>query len=115
MTERVTATYPIVVRHMNALVHKDGADVEKSVLPQLAVLLVARGANRVVVPVPTPGERELVEAAALALPPERRRLVRLVDQDGDLLNRVRTYLWPLREQADKWPEDAFVGFCVPLL
>lgn len=115
MNENSSTSYPLVVRHMSAVLNKGGDDVEKSVLPQLAVLLVARGASQVVVPVPDRGERELVESAALTLPPERRRLVRLVDQDGDLFERVLRYLAPMHEQADKWPEDAFVNFCVPFL
>ena len=36
--------------------------------------------------------------------------MRIIDRDGEVLKRVRAYLAPLKRQAKKWPEDAFVNF-----
>jgi hypothetical protein len=44
------------------------------------------------------------------LPRERRKLVKTIDTDGALLNRVREFLGPLHLQTRRWPEDAFISF-----
>lgn len=108
-------TFPIVLRHMDAVGIKEGREQAASVIPNLAVLLVARGANRVIIPVPDALELERVESGVSGLPAERRNLIQLTDKSGDLLHRVREFLDPLRTQSTRWPEDAFVGFAATFL
>lgn len=93
---------------MDACGVKDGRHVRTSVIPVLAVLLVARGSDRVIIPTPHGRERERAESRIARLPVERQGFVSLCDTNGQLLSRVRDYLEPLQRQARKWPEDAFV-------
>jgi hypothetical protein len=76
---------------------------------------VARGADQLVVPAPSDRERDHVQAGIAGLPLSRRKLVRVVDEDGDVLARVREYVTPIRRQASKWPETAFVQFAESFL
>lgn len=103
-----TAHFPVVFQHLDACGLKNGRPVRTSVLPVLAVLLVARGSDRVIIPTPHERERERAESGVARLPAERQHLVTLCDTNGALLSRVRNYLEPLRRQVRKWPEDAFV-------
>lgn len=103
-----TAHFPVVLQHLDACGVKDGRPVRTSVLPVLAVLLVARGSDRVIIPTPHGRERERAESGIARLPAERQHLVTLCDTNGELLSRVRNYLEPLQRQARKWPESAFV-------
>lgn len=102
--------YPVVVEHLDACGQIGASPVRASVVTAVASILLARGADELIVPVPGEYERERVEEGLAALPPERRSLVKTVDADGEILRRVRDYLQPLRAQAKKWPEDAFVWF-----
>jgi hypothetical protein len=79
-------------------------------VPVLAVLLVARGSDRLIIPTPHATDRERAESGIARLPVERRNLVSLCDTDGEISARIRDYIEPLRRQARKWPEDAFVTF-----
>lgn len=100
--------FPVVLQHLDACGIKDGRPVRTSVIPVLAVLLVARGSDRLIIPTPHGRERERAESGIARLPAERRHLVTLCDTNGKLLSRVRDYLEPLQRQARRWPEDAFV-------
>jgi hypothetical protein len=104
-----TATFPVVIQHREALALKAGRPVSTSMLPFVSVLLVARGADQIVIPAPDAMEREHAEGGIRKLPPERRDFVTLCDTNGEDLARVKDYL-ELKRQARKWPEDAFVGF-----
>jgi len=108
-SEISTSTFPVVLQHLQACGVKDGRHVGVSILPVAALLLVARGADRIVIPAPHPDERDRAEAGIEGLPPERKGLVAVVDTKGRILNRVRDYLDPLKKQARKWPEEAVVG------
>ncbi len=103
-----TATFPVILQHLDACGVKDGRRVSTSIVPVLAVLLVTRGSDRVIIPAPHDKDRERAESGIAGLPPERRNFVSLCDTDGEVLARVRDYMEPLRRQARKWPEDAFV-------
>jgi hypothetical protein len=109
------AGFPIVLSHMDAVGVEQGREKLTSVIPNLAVLLVAHGASRIVIPVPDSRDRERAESGLVDLPVERRSLVQLTDEKGQLLRRVLEYLEPLRQQAQKWPEDAFVAFASTFL
>ncbi len=109
------ATFPVILQHLDACGVKDGHRVSTSIVPALAVLLVARGCDRLIIPAPHAAERERAEAGIAKLPPERRNLVSLCDTDGTVLARVRDYVHPLQRQAQKWPEDAFVEFAEDFL
>ncbi len=110
-----TGTFPVVVQHVDACAVKDGRRVSTSMMPAVSVLLVARGSDQIIIPAPHAVERERVESGVAKLPPERRDLIKLCDTSGQDLRRVRDYLEPLRRQACKWPEDAFVGFAEDFL
>lgn len=110
-----TEHFPVVLQHLDVCGVKDGRRVRTSVIPVLAVLLVARGSDRVIIPTPHAMERERAESGIAGLPVDRRHLVSLCDTNGDLLSRVRDYLDPLHRQARKWPEDAFVRFAEDFL
>jgi hypothetical protein len=107
--------FPIVLAHRDAVGIEKGCERFASLIPQLAVLLVARGANRIVIPAPNAKEQERVDSGLDGLPAERSSLVQVVDQKGDLCRQVRDYLEPLARQAKKWPEDAFVVFASTFL
>jgi hypothetical protein len=106
----VSRRFPLLFEHEVALGIARGREIEAPTLAVSGALLVARGADQLIVPTPSPREREHVEAGIALLPAERRQLVRVVDEDGAVLQRVRDYLEPLRRQATKWPETAFVQF-----
>src|SRR5687767_2454053 len=84
--------------------------VHSPILRAASLLLVARGADIICVPAPSAADNDKVGRAIEDLPAERRHLIRVVDPRGGTLRRVRDYLQPLRNQAKKWPEDAFVSF-----
>jgi hypothetical protein len=107
--------FPIVFTHRDAVGFESGHERLASVIPQLAVLLVARGASRIVVPASNAFDRERIDSGLDKLPPERSTLVKIVDKNGDLIHQVHDYLRPLAQQAKKWPEDAFVGFASKFL
>jgi hypothetical protein len=107
--------FPIILAHRDAVGIERGCERVASVIPQLAILLVARGANRIVIPAPDPKERERIDSGLDRLPVERRGLVQVADQKGQLIRQVCDYLEPLRRQAKKWPEDAFVAFASKFL
>ena len=109
------AKFPVVFQQMDACGVKNGRRVSTSVVPSLAVLLVARGSDRLIIPAPHAIDRERAEAGIARLPPERRAFVSLCDTHGNTLARVRDYLEPLRRKARKWPEDAFVAFAEDFL
>src|SRR5437870_4450186 len=96
-----TATFPVILQHLDACGVKDGRRVTTSIVPVLAVLLVARGSDRLVIPAPHARDRERAESGIARLPRERRGLVSLCDTDGKISARVHDYLEPLRFQARK--------------
>jgi hypothetical protein len=107
--------FPLLFEHELAVGVVRGRQIEVPTLPTTGALLVARGADQLIVPAPSAQERDHVEAGIAALPAERRHLVRVVDEDGAVLRRVRGYLEPLGRQATKWPETAFVDFAESFL
>jgi hypothetical protein len=110
-----SSIFPVVLQHLDACAVKDGRGVSTSIVPVVSVLLVARGSDRIIIPTPHAKERDRAEAGIARLPAERRSLITLSDTNGQVLTRVRDYLEPLRRQARKWPEDAFVGFAEDFL
>lgn len=105
----------MLFQHIDAIGRLQGKPLKVSVLAGAAAVFVCRGADRIYIPVPNCETQGRAERGIALLPPERQRLVSLVDRDGEVLARVIDYLWPLRLQAKKWPEDAFVGFMVDFL
>jgi hypothetical protein len=93
----------------------DNKEVRVSALAGAAVILVCRGANRIYIPVPDAETRDRATEGVAKLPKERRELISFVDQDGDVLARVLEYVRPLRQQATKWPENAFAGYLANFL
>jgi hypothetical protein len=110
-----SATFPVILQHLDACGLKDGRRVATSIVPVLAVLLVARGSDHLIIPTPHPTDRERAEAGIARLPAERQSFVSMCDTDGELLARVRNYTELLRREARKWPEDAFVAFAEDFL
>jgi hypothetical protein len=102
--------FSLVFEHLDACGVQQGKPVKASVLSSAAVLMTSRGADRILVPAPSSYEEERIAEGVASLPRERRDIVKLVDKDGEIIGRIRNYLDPLRAQARKWPEDAFVGF-----
>lgn len=107
--------FSLVFEHLDACGVWHGKPVKASVLNSAAVLMTARGANRILVPAPSLYEEERIAEGIASLPRERRDLVELVDKNGEIIGRIRDYIAPLRLQAKKWPEDAFVGFAEDFL
>lgn len=107
--------FSVLLEHAEAVGQIRGRPVRASVLEASAVILVARGADRLLIPVPGSYEYDAASAAIEHLPAARRKHVQLVDTHGESLARVRQYLKPLAKQAKKWPEDSFVDFCEAFL
>jgi hypothetical protein len=107
--------FPVIFEHVDACGVLRGEKVRVPAIAAAAVILVCRGADRILVPTPSSYEEERTEEGIERLPKERRSLVRIVDKRGEVLQRVRSYLEPLVAQAKKWPEDAFVGFAESFL
>ncbi len=104
------ARFPVIFEHMDAIGVLHGELGKTSVLSATSAILVARGADQIIVPAPSANEKEGISEGIASLPPERRSLVKLVDEKGTILARIRNYLTPLESQANKWPEDAFISF-----
>jgi len=103
-------SFPIIIEHSEATGKIGERAVRTSALAASSLILVSRGADRILVPVPSDREKERASGGVELLPSERRAIVKLIDRDGEVLRRVRDYLKPLAGQAVKWPETAFVGF-----
>jgi hypothetical protein len=108
-------TSSVLLEHRDAIGQLGTQRVPVSILAAIGPALVARGADRILVPVPGSFERERASEGLESLPIERRSLVKLIDSDGEVLKRVREYLLPLRHQATRWPESAFVSFAEAFL
>ncbi len=103
-------SFPILIENSEAIGELHGESIRVSTLAATSLLLASRGVDRIMLPTPTDTDRLKAEQGLLALPPERRATVRLLDQDGKILHRVQHYLTPLAGCVRKWPETAFVGF-----
>jgi hypothetical protein len=103
-------SFPIVLEQSDAIGQTEGQTVRASTITAAALILVSRGVDRILVPVPGSYESERAEEGIDSLPSERRDIVKLIDKDGEVLRRVRDYLEPLSTHAVKWPETAFVSF-----
>jgi hypothetical protein len=103
-------SFPIIIEHLEAEGKVGGRAVSASALRASSLILVSRGADHILVPVPSNREKERATEGVESLLSERRSIVKLIDRDGEILRRVRDYLEPLAGQAVKWPESAFVGF-----
>lgn len=106
---------PVVLEHKDVLGELGGKPVKASTLNSSAILLTSLGADQILVPVPGSNERERVAEALQQVPTTRRNRIRLIDEDGKILSRVRDYLMPIGKQASKWPEDTFVTFALNAL
>lgn len=102
--------FPIVFEHVDACGVQRGKDVKTSVLAATAAILVSRGADEILIPVPSSYEVERAGEGIDRLPRERRNSVKLIDKNGNVLRRVRSYLEPLSAQSRKWPETVFAAF-----
>src|SRR4051812_22253386 len=105
----------VVLEYQEAAGTRGTTTVHAPLLGAVSLLLVAKGAEQICVPTPSGDHEEMVGRAIADLPKERQHLIRLVDTKGETLRRVREYLAPLRSQASKWPEDAFVSFAETFL
>lgn len=105
----------VILEYQEAEGAKGTTTVHAPILGAVSLLLVAKGADEICVPAPTAEHEDMVQRAIADLPRERRHLIRVVDAKGETLRRVREYLAPLRSQATKWPEDAFVWFAETFL
>ena len=104
-------SFPVLLEHELARgVDGHGASVRAPVLDAAATVLVCRGADTLVVPAPDPETLAEVSAGIESMPAHRRSLVRMVDTNGSVLQRVRSFLDPLVAQAMKRPENAFLDF-----
>jgi len=103
-------SFPILIENTEAIGELHGKSIRVSTLAATSLLLASRGVDKIVLPTPSNIDRLIAERGLLALPSERRSTVRLVDQNGEILHRVRHYLAPLVGCVQKWPETAFVGF-----
>ena len=110
LTRRTEAVmgFPVIFEHKDACAVLRGKHVKASAIAAAAVILVSRGADEILVPAPSTYERERAAEGIELLPRERRPIVKLIDRDGSVLRQVRDYLAPLKSQAGKWPETAFV-------
>lgn len=79
-----------------------------SSLNAAVISMVQLGADQIIVPVPNSDVQNDVEEGLKALPPERREAIKQVDAKGRLLSVVENYLEPMRIQAQRWPENAFL-------
>ena len=111
----VPVASPILIEYSEAIGQVGTQKVRAPVVEALSLIMIARGADRIILPAPGSREQDRIAAAIADLPASRRRAAKLVDEDGSLLRRIRWYLEPLRHQAAKWPEDAFVGFAESFL
>jgi hypothetical protein len=102
--------FPMLIDNMEATGELHGKPCRVSTLAATSLLLTSRGVDKILVATPTKSNRLIAENGLLALPPERRANVALIDQNGATLARVLRYLSPLRACVAKWPEDAFVEF-----
>ena len=86
---------PVVL--YNATVCESRGDERRApLLGATLPLLLARGADQLIVPAPSfRTEKERAEAVR-SLPEARRHMVRVVDEDGQILERVREFLAPIR-------------------
>lgn len=105
-------SFPMLIENTEATGELYGKPLIVSTLATTSLLLTSRGVDKILVATPTESDRLIAERGLLALPPERRANVALVDKDGRTLDRVLRYLDPLHACVRKWPEDAFVGFLV---
>ncbi len=101
--------FPVVFEHMDACGVCKGFKVRVPAVAAAAAILVSRGADQLLVPIPGDYEADRVAEGMELLPKERRHLVKMVDKKGNTLERVRNYLEPLVAQAERWPEEAFVS------
>ena len=104
---------PVVLSHWNCMVLRPtsfrfDATGPVSSLNAAAISLVQLGADQILVPVSQPEVKEAVEDGIEGLPFERRRLIREVDADGQVLSTVHDYLEPLRKHATDWNEKGFL-------
>lgn len=104
------AKFPVLLQHTYALGIDSGEQIRASILSASTVVLVCRGADKILVPAPDKVSVSEVATAVESLPAERRALVQVIDKRGSTLKRVRSYLEPLANSASKWPEDAFISF-----
>lgn len=109
MTLTARPHFPLLYEPSVALGVVSGKGVAAPTLAVAGALLVARGADQLIVPAPTEEDREWIEEGLIGIPRSRLNLVKVVDRHGDTLQQVRAYLGPLERQATKWPEDAFVS------
>jgi hypothetical protein len=107
--------FPIIFEHMDACGISHGRKVKSPAVSATAVLLTSLGVDQILMPCPSTYEEERTLAGIDRLPTERKGLVKIVDKHGETLGRIRSYLEPLRKQAQKWPETAFVAFAEDFL
>src|SRR6476646_3808116 len=102
--------FPVILEHEDACGVVGATKVKTPTIAATALILAARGADQILVPCPSKYELERTAEGLDLLPRERRSCVKVIDNDGDVLRRVREYLQPLAASVSEWPEDAFVGF-----
>lgn len=98
------------MEHVLAIGDLQRRPIRVSTLNSSALLMTCLGADRILIPTPGSQEKAWLQQGLSSLPPLRRKVVRAVDLNGRILARVREFLQPLRREASKWPEDAFIDF-----
>lgn len=102
--------FPVILEHEDACGVVGATHVKTPTIAATALILAARGADQILVPCPSEYELERTAEGLDLLPRERRSCVKFIDNDGDILRRVREYLQPLAASVSGWPENAFVDF-----
>lgn len=102
--------FPIVLEHADACGVIGDKEIKTSFLNATSVVLLCRGASKILIPAPGELDFERASMGINDMPKERREVIQIVDRKGAILRKVIDYLTPLKEQATKWPEDAFVSF-----
>src|SRR5438309_1206573 len=87
------ASNPVVLQHWDCITRSSswGGREAISSLNAVGVELTSLGADQVLVPVPTHYVRERVDGGLEDLPPERRGLIRKIDERGHTLSIIEDY------------------------
>jgi hypothetical protein len=102
--------FTVVLEHADACGLVGEKKVKASFLNAASAVLLCRGASKILIPAPGEHEFERVSVGIEDMPKERRGAIQIVDRKGAILRKVYDYIAPLKEQANKWPEDAYVQF-----
>jgi hypothetical protein len=101
---------PVVLEYWDCVAKLFGDSVSVSSLGAAALELTSFGADQILVPAPTAEASHGIEHGLEMIPPNRRHLIRRVDENGRVLSLVQQYLRPIAEVATGEAERNFVHF-----